>query len=103
MPVCPDSVAKNAAKALEWRVQYKRGMTFVGVRRAVQLRGKHEVSYATLVRMVRYFQRHAVDKKAASWKNGHKDGGPSNGKIAWYGWGGDEGYRWALKELKAKP
>lgn len=96
----PQNVAKNAAKSLEWRKQYGRGMTSVGLARAKQLKNRQKLSLKTIKRMVSYFARHAVDKEANSWKEGHSDGGPSNGKIAWYGWGGDAGRTWANKVAK---
>ena len=94
--VPPESVAKS----LEWRKQYGRGMTSVGLARAKQLKNRQKLSLKTIKRMVSYFARQAVDKEANSWKEGHSDGGPSNGKIAWYGWGGDAGRTWANKVAK---
>ena len=98
--IAPESVARNAAKSLKWRKQYGRGMTAVGLARARQLSNRSPVSLSTLRRMASFFARHEVDKSAASWTEGHSDGGPSNGKIAWYGWGGDSGRLWALKMLR---
>lgn len=97
----PAKVAKIASKSLEWRSQYKRGMTAVGLARARQLKNRQKLSLNTIRRMVSYFARHEVDKQAKVWIEGHRDGGPSNGKIAWYGWGGDAGRTWAIKLAKS--
>ena len=75
-------------------------MTPVGLARANQLQARRPVSVPTLKRMVSFFARHEVDKDAKSWSDGHSDGGPSNGKIAWYGWGGDAGRAWAKRMLR---
>ena len=96
----PASVAKAAARSLEWRKQYGRAMTPVGIARARQLKNRQRLSLNTIRRMVSYFARHEVDKQAKVWTEGHRDGGPSNGKIAWYGWGGDAGRTWATKLAK---
>ena len=93
----PAGAAKAAAQSLAWRKQYGRAMTPVGIARARQLKNRQRLSLNTIKRMVSYFARHEVDKQAKSWVEGHRDGGPSNGKIAWYGWGGDAGRAWALK------
>lgn len=86
-------------RALEYRKQYGRALTPVGVARAVQLKNLKPLSENTVKRMYSYFSRHAVDKESASWVNGHRDGGPSNGRIAWLAWGGDPGYVWCKRIL----
>lgn len=60
----PKAVQLNAARALEWRRKFKRGMTAVGVARARDLGNGRAVSVATLKRMRSYFRRHASDSDA---------------------------------------
>ena len=91
--VAPASVAKVARRALEWRREFKRGGTDVGVRRAVQLANRQGLSDDTVRRMKAYFARHAVDKKAKGFREGEK-GFPSAGRVAWDLWGGDPGRAW---------
>ena len=87
-------MADNAERALEWRKEYSRGGTEVGVARAVQLKNKQPISLETVMRMVSYFARHEVDKDAPGFNQG-EPGFPSAGRIAWDLWGGDAGMGWA--------
>lgn len=82
--VPPKIVQANAARALEWRRKYKRGMTAVGVARARDLSNGRAVSVATLKRMRSFFRRHADDANAVGFYSGEK-GYPSAGRIAWEG------------------
>ncbi|NBW09716.1 MAG: phage portal protein [Caulobacteraceae bacterium] len=91
----PQGVRDEAARGLEWRRQYGRGGTEVGVARARDLANGRSVSPETIARMVSYFARHEVDKEAEGWSPG-EDGYPSAGRIAWALWGGDPGRTWAL-------
>lgn len=93
------AMQKCGIQSLEWRKQYKRGMTPVGIARAKQLKNRQPLSINTINRMYSFFKRHEVDKMAKVWRDGMRDGGPSNGKIAWYGWGGDAGFAWVKKIL----
>jgi lambda family phage portal protein len=95
----PEGVRKEAAKGLEWRREFGRGGTAIGVARARDLSNGVAVSPETISRMVRYFPRHAVDKKADGFSPG-EDGYPSNGRIAWALWGGDAGEAWANKVMR---
>ena len=52
----------------------------------------------TIKRMVSFFARHEVDKRARNFGN---EDNPSAGYIAWLLWGGDEGRAWAI-EMKKK-
>lgn len=90
----PRGVRSEAARALEWRREFGRGGTAVGVARARDLAGGREISAETIGRMVSYFARHEVDKRAEGFSPG-EDGYPSAGRIAWGLWGGDAGQRWA--------
>lgn len=91
------AMARNAARSLELRKEYGRGMTPVGVARANQLIDRERLSPDTVRRMKSFFARHEVDKEAQGFRRG-EDGWPSNGLIAWLGWGGDEGQRWANRK-----
>jgi len=91
------AMARNAARSLELRKEYGRGMTAVGVARANQLIDRERLSPNTVRRMKSFFARHEVDKEAQGFRRG-EDGWPSNGLIAWLGWGGDEGQSWANRK-----
>ena len=92
----PQGVRDEAAKGLEWRREYGRGGTEVGVARARDLSNGKTLSPDTIRRMYSYFARHEVDKQGAGWSP-DQDGFPSAGRIAWALWGGDPGYAWARK------
>lgn len=92
----PQGVRDEAAKGLEWRDQYGRGGTLIGVARARDLSNGARVSPETIKRMASYFARHEVDKQGTGWSPG-QDGFPSAGRIAWALWGGDPGQAWANK------
>jgi hypothetical protein len=92
----PAGVRSEAKKGLEWRREYNRGGTAVGVARARNLSNGDAMSPETIGRMVSYFARHEVDKKGQGWSPG-EDGFPSAGRIAWALWGGDAGAAWANK------
>jgi HK97 family phage prohead protease len=95
----PAGVRSEAAKGLEWRDEFNRGGTAVGVARARDLSNGTNISPDTAKRMASYFARHAVDKKGEGWSPG-QDGFPSAGRIAWALWGGDPGEAWASKLTK---
>lgn len=90
----PQTVRDEAARGLDWRAEYGRGGTAVGVARARDLKNGVAVSEDTLRRMRSYFARHEIDKQAEGWSPG-EDGYPSAGRIAWALWGGDPGRSWA--------
>jgi HK97 family phage portal protein len=90
-------MAEEARKGLEWRKEFKRGGTAVGVARANQLVRKENLSPRTVLRMYSFFARHEVDKQAEGFRAGEK-GYPSAGRIAWALWGGDAGQTWSAKK-----
>ena len=90
-------MAEEARKGLEWRKEFKRGGTAVGVARARQLVNKERLSPSTVRRMFSFFSRHEVDKQAEGFRAG-EDGYPSAGRIAWALWGGDAGFSWSKKK-----
>lgn len=92
-------MAAAAIQGLEWRKEFNRGGTMVGVARAGQLKSRENLSPSTVKRMHSYFSRHEVDKKAEGFRKGEK-GFPSAGKIAWQLWGGDSGQAWAARKAK---
>ena len=89
-----EAMAQEASRGLDWRTEYGRGGTEVGVARANQLRRREDLSPDTVKRMASYFARHEVDKQGQGFSPG-EDGYPSAGRIAWALWGGDAGQSWA--------
>ena len=99
MPKPTDAMKAEARRGLEWRKEFKRGGTEVGVARARDIINGADLPRSTIARMVSYFARHEVDKQGKGWSPG-EDGYPSAGRIAWALWGGDPGKTWAEKELR---
>jgi HK97 family phage prohead protease len=97
MPVPNNAMAEEAQRGLDWRREFGRGGTEVGIARARDIVNKVDLSDETLGRMVSYFARHEVDKEAEGFRQG-EDGYPSNGRIAWALWGGDAGKAWAERQ-----
>ena len=91
-----DAMATEAQRGLNWRREFKRGGTSIGVARANQLIDKENLSPDTVKRMYSYFSRHEVDKQGKGFKKG-SEGYPSAGRIAWALWGGDAGFGWSRK------
>ena len=87
-------MADVARQALEWRREYNRGGTEVGVARARDISNRASLPLDTIGRMVSFFARHEVNKQAEGFSAG-EDGFPSAGRIAWDLWGGDPGKAWA--------
>lgn len=92
-----EEMAREAKRGLDWRKEYKRGGTEVGVARAVQLTNKENLSPSVVRRMHSFFSRHEVDKEAQGFRKG-EEGYPSAGRIAWALWGGDAGQSWAKRK-----
>lgn len=92
----PKGVRSEAQKGLDWRKEFGRGGTAVGIARARDLSNGTTISPDTARRMKAYFDRHEVDKQGKGWSPG-EDGFPSNGRIAWALWGSDEGWAWSRK------
>ena len=99
MPIPTDAMAEEAERGLEWRREYGRGGTQVGVARARDIANKRDLSMDTVRRMNSYFARHEVDKDAEGFRPG-EDGYPSAGRIAWALWSGDAGWSWAKRILE---
>lgn len=94
-----EEMAREATRGLEWRREFNRGGTEVGVARARDISNRTNLSPETIGRMVSYFARHEVDKQAEGFRPG-EDGYPSAGRIAWALWGGDAGQSWANSKQK---
>lgn len=97
MPTPNEAMKEEAQRGLDWRSEFGRGGTEVGIARARDIVNGRDLSEETIGRMVSYFARHEVDKEAQGFRPG-EDGYPSNGRIAWALWGGDPGKTWAEKE-----
>ena len=89
---------EEAEKALEWRKEFDRGGTAVGVGTANSII-KKTLSVDRVKRIFSYLSRHEVDKKGKGFKPG-EDGFPSAGRIAWGLWGGDPGFSWSENKVK---
>lgn len=89
-----DAMAAEARRGLEWRREFNRGGTPVGVARARDIMNKDRLSISTVRRMHSFFSRHEVDKQGKGFSPG-EEGYPSAGRIAWALWGGDPGQSWA--------
>lgn len=97
MPVPNEAMKEEAQRGLDWRDEFGRGGTEVGIARARDIVNGRDLSDETIGRMVSYFARHEVDKEAEGFRPG-EEGYPSNGRIAWALWGGDAGKSWAERE-----
>jgi len=98
-----EGMVEEAIRGLDWRSEFGRGGTEVGIARARDIKNGKRLSEDTVKRMHSFFSRHEVDKEAEGFRPG-EEGYPSNGRIAWALWGGDAGQRWArgLSEMLAK-
>lgn len=93
-----DGMKEEARRGLEWRSEFGRGGTEVGIARARDIVNDKNLSDDTVKRMYSFFSRHEVDKEAEGFRPG-EDGYPSNGRIAWALWGGDAGYSWSREKV----
>jgi hypothetical protein len=92
-----NQMQEEARRGLDWRAEFKRGGTDIGIRRAKQLSSGSELSDKDILDIYAFHSRHQVDKKAEGYNPGEK-GYPSNGRIAIALWGGDAGFEWSKKE-----
>ena len=91
---------EEAQRGLDWRREFGRGGTLIGVARARDIINDVDLPLETVVRMRSYFARHEVDKEGQGWSP-DQDGYPSAGRIAWALWGGDPGRTWANAIVEA--
>ena len=89
---------EEAQKGLDWRREFGRGGTSIGIARARDIVNGRNLPLSTVKRVKAYFDRHEIDKKGEGWSP-DEDGYPSNGRIAWALWGGDPGRTWATNIL----
>ena len=89
-----EGMKEEAARALAWKEEGRRGGTRIGLTRANQIVNGENLSEETVKRMFSYFSRHEVDKQAEGFSPG-EDGYPSPGRVAWGLWGGDAGFSWS--------
>lgn len=92
-------MAEEAQRGLDWRAEFNRGGTAVGVARANQLVAQEELSAKTVRRMYSFKQRHMVDREAEGWNPG-EEGYPSAGRIAAALWGLPSGDDWVDRKRK---
>ena len=93
-------MVEEAKKGLDWRREYGRGGTEVGVARARDISNGKNLSISSIKRMYSFFSRHEkATKKGKGFEIG-EDGFPSAGRIAWALWGGDAGFSWVSKKIK---
>ncbi len=95
-----EGMKAEAKRGLDWRSEFGRGGTEVGIARARDIVNDRSLSDDTVKRMYSFFSRHEVDKQAEGFRPG-EDGYPSNGRIAWALWGGDAGYSWAKDHVES--
>jgi hypothetical protein len=90
----PEDARVAAQQGLDYRREYGRGGTPVGIARARDIANGKQLSPDTMRRMKAFFDRHQKNRNPSEKES---DGGPKNGWIAWLLWGGDPGRRWAEK------
>ena len=95
-----EAMREEARRGLEWRAEFGRGGTAVGVARARDIANGRTLSPSTIRRMRSYFARHEIDKEGEGFSPG-EDGYPSAGRIAWALWGGDPGKAWVEDQIRA--
>ena len=93
------SMQTAAERALNWRKEYNRGGTLVGVARANQLKVRETLSPSTVKRMFSFFSRHSSNDHLFDVKE--SDGGPTAWRIAWDLWGGNAGFTWSRGKAAA--
>lgn len=89
----------EAQQGLDWRAEFNRGGTEIGVARARDIINRRNFTPETIRRTVSFFARHEIDKEGQGFRQG-EEGYPSAGRIAWALWGGDPGRTWANQQLK---
>lgn len=96
----PKGAKEEAKRGLEWRKEFGRGGTSVGVNSARYIINNTTAGAEKVRHIAKYFPRHEVDKRAEGYRPG-EDGYPSNGRIAWALWGGEAGKSWSQKLVRA--
>ena len=91
-----EGMIEEAEKGLEWRKEFGRGGTEVGVKTANMIVSK-SLTPERVIKMYAYLKRHEVDKQAEGFEVG-EDGYPSAGRIAWALWGGDAAIKFSERK-----
>lgn len=91
-----EGMIEEAKKGLEWRKEYGRGGTEVGVKTANMIIN-NTMTIDRVKKMYAYFKRHEVYQDSEGFEAG-EEGYPSNSRIAHALWGGDSGYSWSEKK-----
>ena len=86
----------EAKKGKEWRKEFGRGGTEVGLKTANMIIN-NQLTEQRVKKMFAYFERHETYKSAEGFKPG-EEGFPSNARIAHALWGGDSGHSWSEKK-----
>ena len=86
----------EAKKGKEWREEFGRGGTEVGLKTANMIIS-NTLTADRVTRMYSYLKRHEVDKQGEGFSP-DEDGFPSAGRIAWALWSGDEGVKWSERK-----
>ncbi len=86
----------EAKKGKEWREEFGRGGTEVGLKTANMIIS-NSLTADRVTRMYSYLQRHEVDKQGEGFSS-DEDGFPSAGRIAWALWGGDAAVKWSQRK-----
>jgi HK97 family phage prohead protease len=86
----------EAKKGKEWREEYGRGGTDVGLKTANMIIS-NTLTADRVTRMYSYLKRHEVDKQGEGFTP-DEDGFPSAGRIAWALWGGDAAVKWSERK-----
>jgi hypothetical protein len=94
-----DGMVEEAQRGLDWRREFGRGGTAIGIARARDIVNRKDLPIETWRRIKAYFDRHEIDKQGQGWAPGD-DGYPSNGRIAWALWGGDAGWSRATEIMR---
>jgi hypothetical protein len=89
-----EGMIEEAKRGLEWRSEFGRGGTEVGIARARDISNGKNLPLDTVKRMYSFFSRHEVNKEAEGFRPG-EEGYPSNGRISWALWGGNPGFAWS--------
>jgi len=93
-----EGMINEAKKGKEWRKEFGRGGTEVGLKTANMIIN-NELTPDRVTRMFSYLKRHEVDKKGKGFYP-DQDGFPSAGRIAWALWGGDAAVKWSERKRK---
>jgi len=89
---------EEAKKGKEWREEFGRGGTEVGLKTANMIIN-NELTPDRVTRMYSYLKRHEVDKEGEGFYP-DQDGFPSAGRIAWALWGGDASVKFSERKRK---